>query len=391
MDTDRQRIVLHVDMDAFYAAIEQRDDPSLRGRCVIIGGGARRGVVATASYEARRFGVHSAMPGFEARRLCPHGLFLPPRIGYYAQVSAQIMEIFDRYSPDVEPLSLDEAFLDMTGAERLFGTPQQMAERIAADIRDELSLTASIGAASNKFIAKIASDMRKPDGITVVPPGTEKAFLAPLPLERIWGVGARAAGVLHGLGMKTIGDVAGWPLDLLEQRLGRFGAHIWHLAHGDDQRDVVRDRTRRSLGSERTLDRDVDGVAAVRRLLVPLADEVARGLRSRGWRACGVRVKVKYATFRQVTRDQHVRDAYCDSETLMGVVDGLLERLELDLPIRLVGITAYDLIEDAAPLQQQLFAEDTERREQLESVLDAVGARFGAGVVTRASSLRDDD
>lgn len=391
MDSSWQRIVLHVDMDAFYAAIEQRDDPSLRGKCVIVGGGSRRGVVATASYEARRFGVRSAMPGFEARRRCPHGIFLPPRIAHYAGVSAQLMEIFDRYSPEVEPLSLDEAFVDMTGAERLFGAPPQMAERIAEDIRRELELTASIGVASNKFVAKVASDMNKPDGITVCEPGTEQAFLAPLPLERIWGVGARAAETLHGMGLSTIGDVAAWPCAVLEQRLGRFGAHVWHLAHGLDRRDVVSDRTRRSLGSERTLERDVQGREAVRRLLMPLADEVTRGLRRRGFRAHGVRVKLTYATFRRVTRDQHVRDAYCDSESLLAVADALLDRLELDLPIRLVGVTAYDLVEDAAPLQQQLFAEDTERREQLESVLDAVGERFGAGVVTRGSSLPDDE
>lgn len=377
-------------MDAFYAAIEQRDDPGLRGRPVIVGGTSGRGVVSTASYEAREFGVRSAMPAFEARRRCPQGIFLPPRIGHYAAVSRQLMEIFDRYSPTVEPLSLDEAFLDMSGTERLFGEPREMAEKISADIRDTLNLTASIGVASTKYVAKVASDYDKPDGITVVPPGAEKRFLAPLPLERIWGVGPKAAERLRSLGLDTIGDIAAFPRDVLEARFGGFGAHIWHLANGVDARRVVKDRSRKSLGSERTLERDVVGIDEVRARLMPLTDEVARGLRSKGWRAHGVRLKLKYADFRLVTRDHHVYEGIRDAASLRRELESLLQRAELDIPIRLVGLAAYDLVEDGAPRQGNLFeTATTERQERLESAVDGVLRKFGKGVVVRGSALED--
>lgn len=383
-------MVVHVDMDAFYAAIEQRDDPALRGQPVIVGGTGGRGVVSTASYEARKFGVHSAMPGFQARRKCPNGIFIPPRIGHYAEVSRQLMEIFDRYSPSVEPLSLDEAFLDMTGAERLFGTPQEIAESISAAVRDELRLTASIGVAASKYVAKVASDFRKPNGITVVPPGTEKRFLAPLPLERIWGVGPKAAQRLRDMGLSTIADIAATPREVLEGRFGGFGAHVWRLANGHDDRRVVRNRERKSLGSERTLASDISGIDAVRARLLPLADEVARGLRAKGWRAHGIRLKLKYSDFRLVTRDRHVFEGIRDAESIRRELEGLLQRAELDIPIRLVGVAAYDLAEEDAPRQVNLFdAESTDRQERLETAVDSVLERFGKGVVVRGSALED--
>lgn len=385
-----QRVILHVDMDAFYASIEQRDHPELRGKPVIVGGGGARGVVATASYEARKFGVKSAMPGFEARRRCPKGIFVTPRIGHYAEVSRALMEIFDRYSPSVEPLSLDEAFLDMSGTERLFGAPERIAERISADIRRELKLTGSIGVAASKYVAKVASDFRKPDGITVVPPGTEKQFLAPLPLERIWGVGPKAAESLRALGLKTIGDVATYSRDVLERRHGDFGLHVWELANGRDARRVQRDRQRKSVGAERTLARDIMGRRAVRAQLVPLVDEVARGLRTKGWRAYGVRLKLKYADFRLTTRDRRVFEPICDADSLMRELDVLLERSELGVPMRLVGMAAFDLVDSDAPRQGNLFSAPVERRERLEAALDEVSERFGSGVVVRGTSLPDD-
>lgn len=383
-------MVVHVDMDAFYAAIEQRDDPALRGKPVIVGGTSGRGVVSTCSYEARVFGVRSAMPSFEARRRCPQGIFVTPRIGHYAAVSRQLMAIFDRYSPSVEPLSLDEAFLDMSGAERLFGPPEAIAASISAAIRDELALTASIGVATTKYVAKVASDFRKPNGVTVVAPGTEKRFLAPLPLERIWGVGPKAAESLRKLGLSTIGDVAATPLATLEGRFGNFGAHIWHLANGHDERHVMRDRQRKSIGSERTLERDITGADAVRRVLLPLTDEVARGLRAKGWRAHGVRLKLKYADFRLVTRDTHVDDGIRDTGSLRRELERLLQRAELDIPMRLVGVAAFDLVEEGAPTQGNLFDLDaTQRQEKLETALDSVIEKFGKGVVVRGSTLEE--
>ena len=381
------RIVLHVDMDAFYAAIEQRDNPELRGKAVIVGGTGRRGVVSTASYEARKFGVHSAMPGFKAHELCPHGVFVPPRIAHYAAVSRQLMEIFDRYSPTVEPLSLDEAFLEMSGAERLFGAPRAMAEKLSADIRDELDLTGSVGVAANKFIAKIASDMQKPNGITVVAPGTEVAFLHPLPIEKIWGVGKRASESLRALGLRTIGDVRQYSLQVLEQKYGSFGTHIWNLAHGTDVRRVNRDRERKSIGSERTLATDISGRRAVRKRLVPLADIVARSLRKKGWRAQGVRLKLKYADFRMITRDRRLPEPVADAESLIAALDELMDRAELAAPIRLVGMAAFDLVEGVGPRQQNLFGAPVVQRERLETAMDAVDARFGSGAIVRGASL----
>ncbi len=374
----RTPIVLHVDMDAFYAAIEIRDDPGLRGLPVIVGGGSRRGVVSTASYEARKYGVHSAMPGYIAKKKCPSGIFVSPRMSAYVEVSRQLMEIFERYSPTVEPLSLDEAFLDMTGAEKLFGTPREMAEQIARDISTDLRLTGSVGVATTKFVAKVASDFMKPDGITVVEPGTEREFLAPLPIRRIWGVGLKGAASLERLGLQTIGDVAATPRDVLESNFGGFGTHVWHLAHAIDPRRVSSGRGRKSIGSERTLATDIIGREAVRSRLLPLADEVARGLRKGGWRAHGVRLKLKTSKFRLMTRDRHLVEAVCDAESILDALDALLLKAPVDAPMRLVGCAAYDLVKDGTPRQVSLFgAEKTESREKLEATLDRVSEKFG--------------
>ena len=382
-----RRIILHVDMDAFYAAIEQRDHPEYRGKPVIVGGTGRRGVVATASYEARAFGVHSAMPTFKARDRCPGGLFVVPRMSVYAEVSRQIMGVFERYSPAVEPLSLDEAFLDMTGSERLFGSPAEMAAGVRADIRAETGLTASVGVASSKFVAKVASDLDKPDGLTLCPFGEERAFLAPLPLKRIWGVGKRGEASLTALGLRTIGDVAAYPRAVLERKFGRFGAHVWQLANAMDARPVVTGRARLSHGAERTLATNIVGQSAVRHRLLPLADEVAAGLRRAGKRAWGVRLKLKYADFHQVTRDMRLSEPIRDAASILRAVDELIERVETRAPIRLVGVAAFDLVSEEVPLQGALFGEPTEKREELESALDALRTRFGDQTVVRGSWL----
>lgn len=382
-----QRIILHVDMDAFYAAIEQRDHPEYRGKPVIVGGTGRRGVVSTASYEARVYGVHSAMPTFKARDRCPKGIYVSPRMSVYASVSRQIMEIFERYSPAVEPLSLDEAFLDMTGSERLFGTPREMAERVRHDIRVETALTASVGVAATKFIAKVASDLNKPDGLTLCPVGEEKAFLAPLPIKRLWGVGKRGAASLDALGLRTIGDVAAYPRDILERKFGRFGAHVWRLANAIDERTVVTGRRRKSHGAERTLATNIVGAEAVRHRLLPLADEVAAGLRRNNKRAWGVRLKLKYADFQQTTRDMRLTEAARDAASILRAIDELLERAETNAPMRLVGLAAFDLVDDDQPTQGALFGEATEKREELESTLDALRTKFGTATVVRGSWL----
>jgi DNA polymerase-4 len=398
------RIILHIDMDAFYASIEQRDNPELRGLPVIVGGGSRRGVVTTASYEARRFGVKSAMPGFKARELCPHGVFLPVRMAHYVEVSSRIMEVFRRFTPMVEPLSLDEAFLDMTGCERLFGPADDMAHRIQSAIMDEVQLTASVGVAASKFVAKVASDLNKPAGITICPVGGEQAFLAPLPIEKLWGVGPRTAAKLRADGLNTVGDVAAAGLDRLVQQYGNLGEHLHFLSLGLDERPVRNDRTRLSIGSERTLNDHVRGAAAVRERLLPLVDEVVQGLRRRQVKARGVRLKIRYATFDRHTRDVVLEHPYSEAAPMLAALDGLLTRIDLDRPIRLVGVTAYDLVDGAQATptpssQLSLFAtaEPAPGPEAMPTsavggravgpVIDQIRARFGDGALARGSSL----
>lgn len=278
-------VIFHLDMDAFYAAIEQLDQPALRGRPVIVGGPVKRGVVSTASYEARPFGVHSAMPMARALQLCPQAVVLPVRMERYAAVSRQLMEVLAGYSPRIEPLSQDEAFLDMSGTERMFGPPPVAARRIQQHVARATGLSCSVGVAGNKFLAKLASDLDKPGGITCVPCGREREFIAPLPVRRIWGVGPKAAGRLERLGLRRIGDVAAADPAWLEAELGGLGAHIHALACGLDQRPVLAERERKSVGSEHTLEHDIHGRGPVEQHLRQACERVARHLRRQRLRA----------------------------------------------------------------------------------------------------------
>ncbi len=379
-DSERRRIVLHVDMDAFYAAIEQRDDPSLRGKPVIVGGRNRRGVVSTASYEARPFGVHSAMPMSRALRLCPQALVVPPRMGVYAAVSAEVMAVLGDFTPLVEPLSLDEAFLDMTGCEGLFGAPRQMAEAIRRAIAEKTRLTASVGIAANKFLAKLASDLNKPDGITEVPYGREAEFIAPLPIRRLWGVGPKSAERLERIGLRTIGDVQRADRAWLCRRVGAgLGEHIHALARAQDPRVVDAARGRKSIGSEVTLDDDIRGRAAIEPVLRRQCERVARSLRESGLEARGVRVKLRYSEgFRLATRQAALDTPAEDSRTLFARATELLERLDLEQPIRLVGAAAFDLRPAPGRSQLGLFDDPAPaRRGELERAMDRIRERFG--------------
>ena len=354
---DTVRRILHVDMDAFYASVEQRDDPSLRGRPVIVGGDPNsRGVVAACSYEARRYGIHSAMPAAQARRRCAHAVFVRPDFHRYEAVSRHIRAIFEDYSALVEPISLDEAFLDVTEDRGGLDSATAVAKAIRARIREELELTASAGVAPVKFVAKIASDHRKPDGLTVVRPGRVQAFLDPLPIKRLWGVGPASEARLHELGLKTVADLRAAPRELLVGALGEsHGTHVHLLAHGIDERPVVPHREAKSHGAERTLAVDLDELGAMRAMLADLAGEVVGALHRDGRRGWTVTVKVRYSDFTTLTRSQSLTTPTNDEETIVRTAHMLLERTETGRrPVRLLGVTVGNLAEESAPVQLPL-------------------------------------
>ncbi len=396
-----ERAVLHVDMDAFYASVEQRDRPELRGKPVVVGGSGRRGVVSTCSYEARKYGVKSAMPTMAAQRLCPHAVFVPPRMGAYVEVSKQIMAILGRFSPSIEPLSLDEAFVDATGTDELFGPPVELAWRVQRAVREETQLTCSVGAAANKYVAKVASDIKKPGGIVVVSPGEERAFLAPLPIERLWGVGPKTAEKLRADGFDTIADIAVVDPAELAKRYGSLGEHISALSRGEDDRPIDDDHTRKSLGAERTLESDVTGPAAVRSQLIPLIDEVCSGLRKAQMRAGGIRLKLKYADFHRTSRELLLPEPVQDAASLTAALEHLLTKADLTRPMRLVGLAATHLVDEAAPRQASLFdapgfalpgrsGPGTEKQEALGRALDAIQKKHGRTAIARGDT-RDGD
>jgi DNA polymerase-4 len=338
------RAIIHLDMDAFYASVEVRDDPSLRGMPVIVGGSERRGVVCAASYEARKFGVRSAQPMATAHRLCPKGVFLPVRMARYREVSRQVFEIFHRYTPLVEPLSVDEAFLDVTGCGRLFGEPEAIARAIRQAVLDETGLTVSAGVAASKHVAKVASDLDKPDGLVVVPAGTEKAFLAPLSVGRLWGVGKVTRSALERMGIRTIGDLAALPVDALIGKFGAHGALLHALANGIDDRQVETGREVKSVGHEDTYEQDIRGRKTMERQLLDLAHRVASRMRRHGFRGRTVTLKVKYADFEQVTRAESLQQPTDDGGTIYRIARRLLDKTGIDSrPVRLLGISVSNL------------------------------------------------
>ena len=380
--------ILHVDMDAFYAAIEQRDRPELRGTPVIVGGLGPRGVVSAASYEARPFGVRSALPMATARRLCPRGVFLPVRMKHYAAVGHQIRDIFLAYTPLVEPLSLDEAFLDVRGCEGLFGPAPAIARQIKDRIKAETGLTASVGVAPNKFLAKLASDFGKPDGFVVLPPEKVAAFLAPLPVGRLWSVGAKAEQRLHALGLHTVGDLAARPERVLADHFGESGRHLWQLAHGRDDRPVVPDREAKSVSTETTFAHDLEDRAVLRVWLVDLVDQLAGRLRREGLRARTVELKVRAADFRTWTRAQSLPEPTDRTEEIRHAAQALFDRtlLKERFPVRLLGVGASKLTRETA-VQGSLFDDGTPQRQAaLDRAVDAIRGQFGAGAIRRGTS-----
>lgn len=390
------RTILHVDLDAFYAAVEQRDDPALRGKPVLVGGSARRGVVSSCSYEARAFGIKSAMPMAEAMRRCPKAIVVRHHMERYVDASRTFFAILGDFSPDVEGLSLDEAFLDCTGSERLLGDGRAIGTAIKKRVRDELSLVASVGVAPIKFAAKIASDIDKPDGLRVVEPDGVLAFLHPLPMTRLWGVGEATRAVLASMGLATIGDVARYPEAALVSRLGAIGgAHIAALARGEDPRAVISDHEQVSIGHQETFDDDIDDKGELAVILLDQADRVAARLRAAQLRARAVVLVVKYDDFRQITRRITLDSATSDGGVLARTAIALLDDKVVIEPrkgarARLCGISATNLEGRHAPRQLGFDEAARARGERLGDALDKVSAKFGTATVRRAVHLDDD-
>ncbi len=385
------RIIAHADMDAFYASAEQLDDPSLRGKPVIVGPRSRRGVVLTASYEARKFGVKSAMPAVQAAQLCPQGIFVPPRFERYQELSACIMQAFGDFSPVVEALSLDEAFIEMTGASGLFGSPQNMGQQIRQAVYEVTGgLTASVGVASTKYVAKVASDFNKPNAVTVVPPEDAIAWLDPMPVRRLWGAGPKTVPRLERIGLYTIGDVRRADSQWLRKHLGSASEHFQRLANAQDRRGVSHRRVARSMGSDRTLTQDINNAEDIRYHLRRSADRIGERLRRKGYRARGVRVKLKNHAFKSFSRQVLLARPTDHAQELFDAGVTLLDQFENNGPYRLVGMAAYDIQSANAPEQYGLNFDQrntTEKSQALEKTVDAISEKFGNGLVTRAGNI----
>jgi DNA polymerase-4 len=382
-----------LDLDAFYASVEQLDDPRLRGRPVVVAGPSHRGVVCAASYEARRFGVRSAMPTVRARKLCPDGVFVAPRFPRYHELSSRVFAVYARYTPLVEPLSLDEAFLDVTASLALHGSGREVAAAIKRVVKQEVGLTASAGVADVKLAAKIACDLGKPDGLVEVPAGTTPAFLAPLPVSRLWGVGKVTEAALAAIGIHRIGQLAAAPEALLAGALGvRHARGLRALARGDDPREVVPDEEAKSVGAEGTFERDLAGEAALLPHLREQAERVGQRLREAGKRGRTVTLKLKYADFELVTRRCTLAQPTDDGKAIYDAAAAQLARADLDRAVRLIGVAASGF---DAPAAEQLGLFDgagraASRRARLNAALDRITARHGQGAVRPASTVPED-
>ena len=378
--------ILHVDMDAFFAAVEVLDDPSLRGRPVIVGGVEGRGVVSSATYEARRFGVRSAMPMGQALRLCPGATVVAPHFDRYVAVSRRVMEIFHEFTPSVEPLSIDEAFLDVRGARRLWGSPGRIAVLLRQRILSETGLTCSVGVAATKHVAKIASTISKPDGLLIVAEPDTAEFLAERPVRALWGIGPKAGESLESRGIHTVADVLDTPRSVLDRALGpAMGDRIWHLARGLDARPVDTGRVEKSVGHEETFDSDIDDPAVLRSELRRLADRVGGRLRTHGWVASTISIKLRFADFTTLNRSQTLGEPTSVGQRIGDAAIELFDGVERPLPVRLVGVRAEKLRQGQEEILT-LWDDDAEWK-RVEGALDDAAARFGKGSVTRATLL----
>lgn len=384
-DTDTG--ILHVDMDAFYAAVAVLDDPSLAGKPLIIGAPESRSVVSSASYEARRFGVRSAMPVSQALRLCPQAVTVMPDFRRYSAVSSQVMAIFRDITPLVEPLSIDEAFLDVRGARRLLGSPGQIARLVRRRVQEEVGITCSVGVAATKHVAKMASTISKPDGLLIVAGAATDAFLAPRSVRALWGVGPKSAEALESRGIHTVADIRRTPPAVLDRALGSaMGARVWDLAHGRDARRVTTTRVEKSVGHEETFHDDIADLSLLRAELLRLADRVAHRLRAHGWEARTVAIKVRFADFSTITRSHTLSEPSAVGQRLADAARDLLDDVDLRQAVRLIGVRAENL-QPAGAAGAMLWDDDADWR-RVDGALDDAREKFGAGMVTRAALMR---
>jgi DNA polymerase-4 len=376
----REKQIIHLDMDAFYPSVEVLDNPALKGRAVIVGGSKERGVVSSASYEARKYGVHSAQPMAMAMRLCPNGIFLPSRMSRYKEVSDQVFDIFHHFTPLVEPVSIDEAFLDVTGSERLFGSPLEVAKKIKQRVVKEIGLTVSAGIAPSKFVAKIASDMDKPDGLTVVLPGKVREFLDPLSIDKMWGVGKVTQKTLTRLNVHTFRDLRLMPVEALEKEFGKHGYMMHQLSMGIDERDVVPHHDAKSIGHEQTFSKDIMDLEVAKKELLGLANSVAYRMRRHNVEGRTISLKVKYSDFVQITRSTTLSKSSDDGLEIFSKACKLLESTAVGKrAVRLLGISMSQLVFLGAGNQLDLFDEKKEsrKRKDLHKALDSLYEKHG--------------
>ncbi len=385
-------MIAHIDMDAFFASVEQRDNPRLRGKPVAVAGRGQRAVVAAASYEARKFGIHSAMPVFTAKKRCPGLIVVPGNKSHYKTISVQIMGILGKFSPLVEPVSIDEAYLDITGCERLLGSPFEIGQKIKEEICCKVGLSCSVGIAPVKFLAKIASDMQKPHGLTLIPQENVPEVIASLPIEKVPGVGRRTMTEMERLQIQTLGDARRFPAEFLEKRLGKWGIRLHELSRGMDTSPVAPFQERKSISSETTLDRDIDDASGIRKRLLAHSQQVARDLRAARLNCSQVSIKIRFADFTQVSRSHKLHEPICSSKAIFEQAVKLYQTVKITKKIRLIGVGASRLQDVNTPRQQCLFQTEEQRMihqwEAVDTAIDAIGKKLGdAGIVVRGSLI----
>ncbi len=381
-------MILHIDMDAFFASIEQLDNPDLKGKCVLVGRDSGRGVVAAASYEARVYGVHSAMPMSRAKQLCPAAIVVPPRMNRYKEISGRVMDILTTISPLMEKVSIDEAYIDISGCERLFGTPEDIAHKIKKTVFDTIGLTCSVGGAPLKFLAKITSDMNKPDGLTIIAPEDVPRFIQTLPVEKVPGVGRATRNQLTLLGIATLGDAAQCPETVLMGKLGKFGRRLQSLARGRDESAVVPWHQAKSISTETTLHRDTSDVALLKQHMLRQSGEVSRQLQHEGAKARVVFIKIKYADFSETSRQITLDAAARTSDAIYRQAAALLEQRGLVGKVRLIGVGVSGLVFKGTGVQMDLFDENRQRDSKWEKVdrsVSAISEKFGKNAIKRGS------